>query len=161
MAPGLRGAFELAVGAISRKERTAAELRHWLEGRDLEQAEVDAALERLIEIGELDDERFARRYAEDKRALRGWGPERIREALVERGIERSLAEVAAGGEATADQAERAAGLLLGRGVDLHHDAGRRRALAYLARRGYESEVAYQAVRLAERRAISTPESRAA
>ena len=32
---------------------------------------------------------------------------------------------------------------------------------YLARRGYESEVAYQAVRLAERRAISTPESRAA
>ena len=31
----------------------------------------------------------------------------------------------------------------------------------LARRGYESEVAYQAVRLAERRAISTPESRAA
>ena len=33
--------------------------------------------------------------------------------------------------------------------------------AYLAWRGYGSEVAYQAVRLAERRAISTPESRAA
>jgi regulatory protein len=159
--PGPREAFQLAVGAISRKERTVAELRSWLAGRDLEQAEVDAAIERLIEIGELDDERYARRYAEDKRALRGWGPERIRETLVERGIERSLAEAAADGEAAADQAERAAELLLGRGVDLRHDTGRARALAYLARRGYDSEVAYQAVRLAERRAMAAAESRAA
>ncbi len=159
--PGPRGAFELAVAAISRKERTEAELRSWLAGRDLEEAEVDAAIERLTEIGELDDDRFAQRYADDKRALRGWGPERIREALVERGIERSLAEATAGGEAAADQAERAAELLLGRGVDLRHDTGRGRALAYLARRGYESEVAYQAVRLAEQRAITPPESRAA
>src|SRR5687767_14431385 len=104
--PGPRGAFELAVAAISRKERAVAELRSWLADRgDLEEAEVDAAIERLIEIGELDDVRFAERYAEDKRALRGWGPERIREALVERGIERSLAETAGGGEAAADQAE--------------------------------------------------------
>ena len=29
-------------------------------------------------IGELDDERFAHRYAEDKRELSGWGSERIR-----------------------------------------------------------------------------------
>jgi regulatory protein len=159
--PGSPGAFELAVGAISRKERTVAELRSWLKGRDLEQAEVETAIERLVEIGELDDERFARRYAEDKRALRGWGPERIREALVDRGIERSLAEAAADGEGAADQVERAAELLLGRGVDLHHDAGRGRALAYLARRGYESEVAYQAVRMAERRAIPALGSRAA
>ena len=30
------GAFELAVGAISRKERTVAELREWLAARDVE-----------------------------------------------------------------------------------------------------------------------------
>jgi regulatory protein len=150
------GAFELAVGAISRKERTVAELRHWLAGRGLAHAEVDAAIERLVEIGELDDERYARRYAEDKRALRGWGPERIREALVERGIERPLAEMAAGDEAAAEQAERAAALLVGRGVDLRHDAGRGKALAYLARRGYDSEAAYEAVRIAERRAGAAP-----
>jgi regulatory protein len=158
---GQSEAFNQAVGAISRKERTVAELRTWLASRDLEEAGVDAAIERLIEIGELDDERFAQRYADDKRALRGWGPERISEALVERGIERPLAEAAAGGEAAADQAERAAELLLGRGVDLRHDTGRARALAYLARRGYGSEVAYQAVRLAEQRAIAHPESKAA
>ncbi len=142
------GAFELAVGAISRKERTVAELREWLAARDVEADEAEEALERLIEIGELDDERFAQRYAEDKRDLRGWGPDRIREALIERGIERGIAETAAGGEGTTEQAERAAALLRGRGADLGDEGGRGRALAYLARRGYDYEVAYQAVRLA-------------
>jgi regulatory protein len=109
-------------------------------------------MERLLAIGELDDERFAARYAEDKRELRGWGPDRIREALVERGIERSLAQEAAGGEDPTTQAERAADLLATRRRDLDDEAGRGRALAYLARRGYGSEVAYEAVRRAERRA---------
>jgi regulatory protein len=155
------GAFELAVGAISRKERTVAELRDWLAAGDVEPAEIEAALARLIEIGELDDERYAERYAEDKRSLRGWGPDRIREALLERGIERPLAEAAAGGEGAADQAERAATLLRDRGFDLGRDEGRRKALGYLARRGYDSEAAYQAVRLAEREPSAGEQHRAA
>jgi len=145
-----QSAFELAVGAISRKERTVAELRKWLTAHEVEADQVEEALGRLTEIGELDDERFAQRYAEDKRELRGWGPDRIREALVERGIERTTAEAAAGGEGQAEQAERAASLLRGRGAELEHEAGRAKALAYLARRGYDYEVAYQAVRLVER-----------
>jgi regulatory protein len=145
-------AFELAVAALARKERTVGELRQWLAARGTEPAEIDAALERLVAIGELDDARFAQRYAEDKRSLRGWGPERIRAALVERGVDPSLAAAAAGEEAPAVQAERAAALLIGRGSDLGDDAGRGKALAYLARRGYDYETAYQAIRLAERRA---------
>ena len=146
-----RGAFELAVEALSRKERTVGELRGWLIARAVEPSEIDEALERLTAIGELDDERFAQRYAEDKRALRGWGPDRIREALVERGIDRHIAEAAVGGEGPEEQAERAAALLVGRGMDMDGEAHRGRALAYLARRGFDYEVAYQAVRLAERR----------
>lgn len=153
-------AFELAVGALSRRERTTAELRAWLRDRGIAETETEAALERLIAIGELDDERFAERYAEDKRELRGWGPERIQAALVERGIERPLAERASGGEGPAEVAERGTRLLLDRGVDLGTDAGRGRALAYLARRGYGSEAAYEAVRLAERRRAE-PERRVA
>jgi regulatory protein len=149
---GPRDAFELAVGAIARKERTVAELRDWLGARGVEAEEAEAALARLIEVGELDDERFAERYAEDKRTLRGWGPERIRDALTARGIDRGLAEAAAAGEGFAQQAERAAGLLLGRGAEVGSDAGRGRAFAYLARRGYDSELAHDAVRMTERRA---------
>jgi len=62
---------------------------------------------RLIEEGLLDDERFARRYAEDKRELAGWGPERIREALLARGVARDLVEAALEGEGQAEQLRRA------------------------------------------------------
>src|ERR671930_201335 len=87
-------AFELAIGALGRKERTRAELAGWLAARDVPADEVEATIERLTEAGELDDERFARRYAEDKRELRGWGPERIREALRSRGIAAAAVEAA-------------------------------------------------------------------
>lgn len=145
--PG-REAFEIAVAAISRKERTAAELHDLLIARGVEPGAAEEVLERLAAIGELDDARFAERFAEDKRDLRGWGPERIRAALVERGIERGLAERAAGGEDHTSQVDRAAELLGRRGAAPDDEAARGRALAYLARRGFDYEVAYEAVRRA-------------
>ena len=145
-------AFELAVRGISRRERTVRELRDWLAKREVDQAEADEAIERLIEMGQLDDERYAALFTQDKRELFGWGPSRIREALVEKGVERSIAEAAAGGESHGELAERAADLLESRSDRLDDDSGRGKALAFLARRGYELEVAYEAVRLAERRA---------
>ena len=124
----------------------------WLERRGYGAGEVGAAVGRLIEIGELDDQRFARRYAEDKRALRGWGPERIREALLARGMAPSLAETAAEADSHEAQVARASDLLAGRGRPLATDADRARAVGYLTRRGYEYEIAYEAIRAATRRA---------
>jgi regulatory protein len=145
-------AFERALEALSRKERTQTELVEWLSSRGFAAAEVTEAVERLIEIGELDDARFALRYAEDKRELRGWGPQRIREALQARGIAGPEIEAALGGEDRDDQLERAAELLVRRGDSLDNDAGRSRALAFLTRRGYDYELAYEAVRRCDRRA---------
>ena len=144
-----REAFERAVEAIGRRERSVAELTEWLMARGFAEEEVAEVIERLIELGELDDERFARRYAEDKRELSGWGAERIREALMQRGIDRDLIETALGSESRLDQVDRAAGLLAGRGVVLDTEPERARALAFLARRGYELEVAYEAIRRRE------------
>ncbi len=83
-----REAFERGLAALRRRERGTAELAEWLAARGFVQADVGTAIARLTEVGELDDLRFATRYAEDKRDLRGWGPERIREALAGRGIAR-------------------------------------------------------------------------
>jgi regulatory protein len=147
-----REAFERAVEALGRRERGVAELTEWLLARGFAEDEVAGAIERLIAIGELDDERFARRYAEDKRELRGWGAERIREALARRGIDRDAIDAALHAESRFDEVDRAAGLLAGRGSPLGTEAERARALAFLARRGYELEVAYEAVRRCEREA---------
>jgi regulatory protein len=145
-------AFEAALGALARKERSVAELRAWLEARGFDNAAIAAALERLIEAGQLDDARFAAAYAADKRELRGWGSERIREALEARGVGAGEIAAALAGDPDEAQAERGAELLIARGADLAEESGRGRALAYLVRRGYGSEVAYEAVRRAERAA---------
>jgi regulatory protein len=147
-------AFERAVGALGQRERTTAELQAWLGERGYTPVEVEAAIERLTAIGELDDERFARRYAEDKRELRGWGADRIREALARRGLEPELIEAALGPESHDSQLERAIALLERRGEAPTDEASRARALAFLARRGYGSELAYDAVRGFERRAAA-------
>ena len=143
-------AFERALEALAHRERTSAELGAWLAARGFEPAEVEAAIERLVEAGALDDERFAARFAEDKRELRGWGPERIRGALAARGLESATIDAALEGDEPAGQLERALELLERRSEARSTRPRAGRALAYLARRGYESELAYEAVRAHER-----------
>lgn len=146
------GAFERAVGALRQRERTTAELEAWLEDRGYPAAEIESAIARLTEVGELDDARFARRFAEDKRELRGWGRDRIREVLVARGLDRDAIEAALAAVEHDDELALAITQLERRGEPAVDEPSRARALAYLARRGYDSEVAYDAVRAFERRA---------
>jgi len=152
VADRLPDAFEAGLAALRRKERATAELRAWLDGRGFGAREVEAAITCLTEAGELDDERFARRYAEDKRELRGWGAERIREALAARGIAPTLIEAALEGDSHVAQVARASELLARRSQGLTGDTERARALGFLTRRGYSYEAAYEAIRLATRRA---------
>ena len=141
-----REAFERGLAALRRRERGTAELAGWLAERDFSTAEIGGAIAKLTEVGELDDQRFAERYADDKRELAGWGPERIREALASRGIARELIEAALGSDGYSEQLERAEGLLAKRARAISSDAERNSALAFLTRRGYDYELAYEAIR---------------
>jgi regulatory protein len=145
-------AFERGLAALRRRERGTAELAEWLAARGFAQADVGTAIARLTELGELDDRRFATRFAEDKRDLRGWGPERIRETLAGRGIAIELIDSALGADGYAEQLARAEGLLARRGPPPTTDAERARALAFLTRRGYDLELAYEVIRRSEREA---------
>jgi regulatory protein len=140
--------FEVGLAALRRRELTSAELTAWLGNRGFGTDEVETAIARLTEAGELDDERFARGYAEDKRELRGWGAKRIRETLRSRGITSRLLEQALEPDSHGAQVERARGLLVQRGQPLAEPPDRARALGFLTRRGYEHEIAYEAIRLA-------------
>jgi SOS response regulatory protein OraA/RecX len=84
-------ALDLAYKALGRRERTVSELRSMLERKRVEPATIDATVSELSDAGYLDDARFARRLAEDKRALERWGSERIDRELHRRGIEPELA----------------------------------------------------------------------
>jgi regulatory protein len=133
--------FETALRALRRRERSRSELQAWLVEHGFDEAEVAEAVGRLERLGELDDARFARRYAEDKRELAGWGAERIRAALEARGIGTAEIVAALAEEDSASEVERAAALLVRRFEPLTSERARARALSYLTRRGYPFEVA--------------------
>jgi regulatory protein len=141
-------ALSLALEALARKERTIAELGSWLRGRGVEYGQVEEVVDELVSTGVLDDTRYARRYAEDKRELRGWGSERIRAALFERGVADEDVEEALGDGGGEGEVELALRLLRERGSDLDEGRERQRALGLLIRRGYDSQVAYEAIRRA-------------
>jgi regulatory protein len=138
--------YELALRALSYKERTESELRSWLAEREVAEPDIEEVIVLLIEAGAIDDASFARRYAEDKRSLAGWGPDRITRALEGRGVAREDVEAALGGDDEEAQLERAISLLGDRGLACESGRERDRALGLLVRRGYPLELAYEAVR---------------
>jgi regulatory protein len=128
-----------------------SQVRRHLLGKSLSEAQVDAAMAELIEQGYLDDARFARRFAEDRRNLDGWGQERIERTLLDAGVDPDLIVTALGSRDAEDELDAAVTVLRGRlRVAPSDERERQRALALLVRRGYELELAYDAVRLFER-----------
>jgi regulatory protein len=142
--------YELALRALSYKERTESELRGWLAEREVAEPEIEEVIALLMEAGAIDDASFARRYAEDKVHLAGWGPDRIASSLESRGISRAHIEAALGGDDRESLLERAVSLLGDRGMSCADERERERALGLLVRRGYPIELSYEAVRRVER-----------
>ncbi|MBO0768483.1 MAG: regulatory protein RecX [Solirubrobacterales bacterium] len=140
-------ALQIAYAYINRRERTEAEVRSRLEKAECPESESEAAVAELLELGYVDDARYARLFTEDKRNLEGWGSERIARALSERGVARSLVSAALAETDGPSEAERAGELLAQRfPVPSDDPRERDRAFGFLARKGYESEVAADAVR---------------
>jgi regulatory protein len=150
--PERERAVDLAYRALACRERTVAELRRFLEGKRMDPAAIDAAVAELTEAGFVDDVRYARRFAEDKRTLERWGSERIGRELHKRGVSPELVDEVVSAQERTDEL-RAAVALLGERLPgpPRDDRDRDRAWRLLVRRGYEVEVAYEAVRAHARR----------
>jgi regulatory protein len=143
-------AIQLGYRAVGTRERTVAELRTFLERKRVEPAAIDDAVTELTEAGFLDDARYAQRFAEDKRELDRWGSERIARELRRRGIAPDLIESAVADRGREAELETALLVLEQRVPAPGDDRERDRAWRLLIRRGYEPEVAYEAVRRHER-----------
>jgi regulatory protein len=149
----LQHALDLSYRYLGHRDRTVAEIRRHLEAKRVESATIDEAVAELHEQGYLDDARFAQRFAEDRRTLDAWGAERIERRLRDAGVGAEHIEAALATQ-SADEARDAAIELLRRRLSgpPQDDRGRERALGLLVRRGYDLELAYDAVRAFERAA---------
>jgi regulatory protein len=143
-------ALQLAHRAVGRRERTVAELRTFLERKRVEPENIAAAVADLREVGLLDDARYAQRFAEDKRELESWGAERIARELQRRGIAPDLISAVVADRSREAELQTALVLLARRVPPPADDRERDRAWRLLIRRGYEAELAYEAVRRHER-----------
>jgi regulatory protein len=143
-------AVQLGYRALGRRERTIAELRTLLERKRVEPEAIDAAVAELVDAGLLDDARYAQRFAEDKRELDRWGSERIARELQRRGIHPQLIERAVADRSREAELHTALMLLEQRVPPPRDDRERDRAWRLLIRRGYDVELAYEAVRRHER-----------
>ncbi|HEX4010190.1 MAG TPA: RecX family transcriptional regulator [Solirubrobacteraceae bacterium] len=151
----LQRALELGYAYVNRRDRTVSEVRLQLERKGISPEQTEAAIQTLSEQALLDDARFAHLFVTDKRELEQWGNERIMRGLLARGIDRHLAATALGGEATDEsgqdggedgELQRALALLRRRFPQPPQDRREReRALGVLLRKGYESELALDAL----------------
>lgn len=147
----LQHGLDLSYRYLGRRDRTVLEVRRHLEAKRVEPATIDATVAELEEQGYLDDARYARRFTEDRRNLDAWGSDRIERKLRTVGIAAELIEQAVGDPSAGTELDAAVALLERRfGVPPTDDRGRERALGLLARKGYELELAYDAVRAFER-----------
>jgi regulatory protein len=147
----LQEALDLSFTYLGHRDRTVAEVRRHLERKRVEPAGIDAAIAELERMDYLDDARFARRFADDRRRLDGWGSDRIERRLLALGVEPGVTAGALADGGGHDELAAALEVLRAKvRRPPRTDRERDRALGVLARRGYELELAYDAVRAFER-----------
>ena len=147
----LQHALDLAYRYLGHRDRTVLEVRRHLESKRVEPATIDETLDELARAGYLDDERYARTFAEDRRNLDGWGSERIERRLREAGVPADVIARVLADDAGHDELSAALAVLEQRlSAPPADERERTRALGLLVRRGYELELAYDAVRAFER-----------
>ena len=147
----MQEALERAFRFIAKRERTVSQVSARLERDGISQKVISEVVAQMVSDGYLSDQRFAALYAEDRRAIDGWGNERIITNLREAGISAEIIESVVGSRDHADQVGDAIRVLDQRvGAKPSDERERERALGMLARRGYSIEIAYDAVRAFER-----------
>lgn len=144
----LQHALDLAFGYIGRRERTVLEMRRFLEGKRVEPHTIDEALAHLQREGYLDDARFAQQFAEEKRLLEEWGADRIERRLFALGVPAELVRAAVEQRDRGGELDAACTLLRRRFPVIGEDPReRRRAYGVLVRKGYDQELAWDAIRV--------------
>jgi len=152
-----------AVRFLEARPRSVAEVRRRLRGSGYPPPLIDAAVERLTELGFLDDEAFARSWIESRDRARPRGERALRSELLGKGIDRAQIDLVlaerrgegdadpGGEEAPVDADEAAARRLMDRharslGRLMDPRARRQRAYALLARNGFDPDLAARVAR---------------
>lgn len=155
--------FDKAVELLAVRARSVRDLRLRLRRAGAVASQIEVVLERLVALGLLNDEEYARNLAHSRVVGGGVSKRRISQELQKRGVAREVADEAIG--ATLEDVEldeigsaRAAASKRLRALRTLDDATRRRRLyAFLARRGYESSIIARVIKELGRGEVTSDE----
>ncbi len=145
-----RKARAAALDYLSHQARSTEEVRRKLKGKGFDETATEDAVQYVAGHGYLDDAAYAVAYVKSRFSGRGYGPQRLRQELQQRGVPRDAVEAAI---AALDEGEEVDDAALGhartrwRSLAAEEDPRKRRkkTMDYLVRRGFDFEQARQAV----------------
>ena len=144
----LQKAKDAAYNYLSYRARSVKEVRDKLAQKEFAEEIIEQVVDDLQRQKLLNDREFARRFVE-ARLSRANGSRKLAQELRRKGIETEIIDEVLGEfAATLDSEERAMGLLgkqAWRYRGLERDKAKRRMLGFLARRGYDAQMARSAV----------------
>lgn len=144
----LQKAKDAAYNYLSYRAQSVKEVRDKLAQKEFAEETIEQVVDDLQRQKLLNDSEFARRFVE-ARLGRANGSRKLAQELRRKGIETEIIDEVLGEfAATLDSEERAIGLLgkqAWRYRGLERDKAKRRMLGFLARRGYDAQMARSAV----------------
>ncbi len=137
-------AYDRTLNYLSYRPRSRAEVVRYLEKRDLPEGQIETVVERLERAGLLDDEAFARYWVENRERHRPKGLRALRYELWEKGIGNEIMDRVLVSVDVSDSAYRSAARKARQLAHLDEQSFTRKIVEYLARRGFDYEVAREA-----------------
>ncbi|HEY2225606.1 regulatory protein RecX [Actinomycetospora sp.] len=139
----------VCLNLLTTRARTRAELAAELERREFTDDIATLVLDRLVEVGLLDDAAFAEQWVDSRHRHRGLGRRALSQELRRKGVDSETAGEAVAGLDAAAEREKACELVRRRLPSLDRiesQAAARRLVGMLARKGYGGGMAYDVVR---------------
>ncbi|MGW5382953.1 recombination regulator RecX [Nocardia sp. NPDC003963] len=147
---GIEQAKEACLRLLAVRARSRAELAQRLSAKDYSPEVTEQVLERLAEVGLIDDADFARQWVRQRHGFSGKGRRALEQELRRKGVSQEDSAAALETVTPDDEYERATELVrrklrsLPAGLD--REKAIRRLVGMLARRGYGHSVAYAVVK---------------
>ncbi len=141
-------ALERSMRFLSYRPRSRHEMMRYLAGKQTPADVARKVAQRLEDLGLIDDEQFCRWWVDNRSEHQPRGPWILRRELTERGVAESLAKEAVERIDESELARRLALQRAGKYTGLERPVFERRLGNLLLRRGFSSDVAREAVRIA-------------
>ncbi|GBG09669.1 RecX family transcriptional regulator [Paenibacillus agaridevorans] len=141
-------AYVLSVAYLGVKPRTAKQIGQYLAKKELDETHIEYAIQRLETEKLVDDEEYARQFAESRLRSGQKGRLMIRQELQQRGVSKQLASETLSALDRSSELEAAKTLAHKKARSLTGENAKRRTklMSFLLRRGFPGDIVREAMR---------------